>query len=310
MRDIFLSRKVMEDRRNESLMRSSAGGENRARTVLISTTIAAILVVSSVGFFVYDLSPSPPSPYLVSTLIGNASNPRPYYNTTNGYVSPNLWGLQYGGGNTTMYVYSNNSIHTIANFTNVGQKGVVLAYSSVHYTYDIPMSLQTALSSNLSSFVSFNVVSNSQQFSDVAYDLFLGQDGVQQAEIMIFLFDSQPFTGTSITVPMEVSGQTLNTIWQFSYSTSASGTFNDYEFIPTFYANTSGTYVVNISAFLLFLETKGLISPSISVLKIGIGSEYGDTYSTFNSLYNSFWMQTYLLLNGTKYQVVQPSGGS
>ena len=278
--------------------------------VIIAIVVLILVSVTAIPNIEHPFGIGSTQSQLIYTLIGNASNPHPYYNTTNGYVSPNLWGLQYGGGNTTMYVYSNNSIHTIANFTNVGQKGVVLAYSSVHYTYDIPMSLQTALSSNLSSFVSFNVVSNSQQFSDVAYDLFLGQDGVQQAEIMIFLFDSQPFTGTSITVPMEVSGQTLNTIWQFSYSTSASGTFNDYEFIPTFYANTSGTYVVNISAFLLFLETKGLISPSISVLKIGIGSEYGDTYSTFNSLYNSFWMQTYLLLNGTKYQVVQPSGGS
>ena len=292
--------------------RNRMGGENfkKATIATITIIIAAMIITSGAWLSNGHLAPSGGSPQVIATLVGNVSNPHPYYNTTNGYVSPNLWGLQYGGGNTTMYVYSNNSIHTIANFTNVGQKGVVLAYSSVHYTYDIPMSLQTALSSNLSSFVSFNVVSNSQQFSDVAYDLFLGQDGVQQAEIMIFLFDSQPFTGTSITVPMEVSGQTLNTIWQFSYSTSASGTFNDYEFIPTFYANTSGTYVVNISAFLLFLETKGLISPSISVLKIGIGSEYGDTYSTFNSLYNSFWMQTYLLLNGTKYQVVQPSGGS
>ena len=322
MRDIFLNRKVMEDRRNESLMRSSAGGENRARTVLISTTIAAILVVSSVGFFVYDSSPSPPSPYLVSTLIGNASNPRPYYNTTNGYVSPNLWNLQKGNGNVTMQIYSNSSIFTKVYLSNLAQEVPVMAYSSIHFEYQIPMLLSTVESDNFSSYVSFGIKYKSAgAFNDFGYDFFLGQGTNFQYEVMILLnitprvLNITPhgfiahYSVPIVTIPIIIDGRTVNVQWYaFPIVSSTPGVSGAIRFTPVHALNTSMTCLLSFAPFISYLESRNIISPSWSIVRIGIGSEYGTQSSNFISY--SFWMYSYFILNGTKYQVVQPSGGS
>ena len=321
MRDIFLNRKVMEDRRNESLMRSSAGGENRARTVLISTTIAAILVVSSVGFFVYDSSPSPPSPYLVSTLIGNASNPHPYYNTTNGYVSPNLWNLQKGNGNVTMQIYSNSSIHTVSNLSNVSiGYGGVIGYPSEHLTNIVGTSVQNIENKNFSSFTSFDVLYRTPNSPvDVTYDIFLGNGSTLTDEIMIYLYlddyNLGLLTFDNVYIPTLINGHLQNISWNVYESTSTPWWGQMYAFVPNVHFNSSMSYKVNFVPFLKYLEVNKYITPNLTIVRCGIGSEFGSQLTLLNNHVEnladySFWMYAYFILNGTKCQVVQPSGGS
>ena len=312
MRDIFLNRKVMEDRRNESLMRSSAGGENRARTVLISTTIVVVLVVSSVGFFVYDSSPSPPSPYLVSTLVGNVTDPHPYYNTTNGYVSPNLWNLQKGEGNTTISVYSNSSIHVISNYTNVVTKTAnIVGYPSVHFHYGLPATVSGAIADNISSSVSFNLIKTSQNLPvDVSYDIMIQPSSTSfspMVEIMIWMY-YQPYyvnyfvLGHFISISI-VNGTQKNITWIIEESKSATNGAPLIRFTPDIPTYPAMSYSLNLSSFIS--ETQSVLGLNLNndyVQQINIGMEFG--FSSFSHYSFSLWLFATCNVNGVKVDIL------
>ena len=293
-------------------MKTLAGGENRIRIAVIATAIAGILIISSAGFFISDTVPNAPSPYLIYTLVGDISNPSPRYNTTYGFVSPNLWNFQQGKGNTIMYLYSNSSIFTKVNFSNVVQGTPVMAYSSIHFTYELPLSLTNAVAENLSSFVSFHLgQKNYGAFNDFGYDLFLSNNSDLTFEIMI-LFNMTPtgyttrYSYPAISIPTLINGIQRSIQWQVTPIVSQTpGVSGGVRFTPVQSLNSSMNCTIDFPFFFRYLESRGEISPSWSIVRLGVGSEYGATYSS--RVDYSFWMNAYFVLNGTKYQVVQTS---
>lgn len=284
--------------------------------ILLIIVIAAVVVFSAFTAFEDETgknyggsNPLSSAPFL--TLTANISNPSPQANFKYGYVSPNLWGIQYHAtGNAIMSAYSNSSLHFIANFSSIQSGIVVIGYPSEHFVQTNSMSVLTAIKDNLSSFVSFSVKNiNQGTGNDFAYDLFLGQGQTLQYEIMVMLL-----TGTkgivvspiaSVYIPTTVNGTLTNIEWKMYNGLSSSGNFPEYEFIPSINMNGNMSYVVNISSFLSFLVNNGYVPSSSSIIRMGIGSEFG-TGDGATSVYYSFWMYSYFILNGTKYQVVQP----
>ena len=299
-------------------------GENfkKATIATITIIIAAMIITSGAWLSNGHLAPSGGSPQVIATLVGNVSNPRPYYNTTNGYVSPNLWNLQNGNGNVTMQIYSNSSIFTKVYLSNLAQEVPVMAYSSIHFEYQIPMALSTVESDNFSSYVSFGIKYKSVgTFNDFGYDFFLGQGTNFQYEVMILLnitphvLNITPhgfiahYSVPIVIIPIIIDGRTVNVQWYaFPIVSSTPGVSGAIRFTPVHALNTSMTCLLSFAPFISYLESRNIISPSWSIVRIGIGSEYGTQSSNFISY--SFWMYSYFILNGTKYQVVQPSGGS
>jgi len=247
----------------------------------------------------------------IFTLTANLENPHPYLNFTNGYLNPNLWGLQKGNGNVTMSVFKNGSVHTMANLSDVYPQ-LIIGYPSEHFVHGLPMSLQDVYNNNLSSLVRFAVTNTSStNFFDVSYDLFLGQQSLLQSEVQIMLIYKGATPSrivSSINIPTMVNGQRENVTWIMYEGVSASGGFADWTFYPNISTKATMTYVVSLSSFLHFLQLHSYINSSEYVVREGIGSEFGSQfeYGSFFTTY-SFWMYSYFILNGTKYQVVQPS---
>ena len=290
--------------------------------VIIAIVVLILFSVSAVPNIEHSFGMGSTQSQLIYTLIGNVSNPHPYYNTTNGYVSPNLWNLQMGNGNVTMQIYSNSSIFTKVHLSNLAQGVPVMAYSSIHFEYQIPMSLSTVESDNFSSYVSFGIKYKSAgAFNDFGYDFFLGQGTNFQYEVMILLnitprvLNITPhgfiayYSVPIVTIPIIIDGRTVNVQWYaFPIVSSTPGVSGAIRFTPVHALNTSMTCLLSFAPFISYLESRNIISPSWSIVRIGIGSEYGTQSS--NLINYSFWMYSYFILNGTKYQVVQPSGGS
>jgi hypothetical protein len=286
--------------------------------VFLVLAITGMIVLTSL-MFVYvkpALLDSPP-PYLVSTLIGNISDPSPRYTSPYGYVSPNLWSFGSGEGGAVMSLYSNGSVHTSINL--YGPKISIFGYPSIHFTYGLPLSLQSVYDGNLSSFISFSITNTSKGIvNDVIYDIFLGMGNTLQDEIEIVLFDNTGTkstmlsgTGTLIEVPMKINGKLENVRWQLENGISASGSFPDYAFMPDITFNNSSSYTVYFSPFLHFLQNTSRVSPNVSIVRLGIGSEFGGGISPesskllgYDSFDYSFWMYSYFVMNGTEYQVV------
>lgn len=315
---------------NEDIMKScslrKAGGEKlKLKTAIIAVSISAIVVISAlvINFEISDSSggttrtlPSTNSTSInqpFETLVGNLSNPHPYYNSSYGYVTPNLWNLKEGNGNVIMSIYSNSSIHTIASLTNVTTNvHTIVGYPSEHFIYSIGEPVTSLINDNLSSFVSFQIGNYTQELPvDIAYDIFLGHNNVNlSVEIMIFLYwssnnyPSAAYVG-SVTIPTIINGHSQNVTWDvLENAEGTSGGWPLFIFIPSITLQNSMSYTINIATFLSYLEKNSYIPPSYIMVRLGIGSEFGSIYSPTESY--SFWMYTYFILDGTKYQVIQP----
>lgn len=313
---------------------SVAGGDMKIKISAIvgAVVITSIVIISAFAANTLLVGSSPSNNSISSstnttinsnvpfaTLVGTLSNPHPYYNSSYGYISPNLWDFTRGGGNVTMSFYSNSSLHTIVHLLNMGSGISIFAYPSIHFTYNLPMSLQSVYADNLSSFISFDVKKISPGMgNDIAYDMFLGQNGTLQYEVEIMLLDNlagRSYNGTatslvtSTNIPIEINGELKDVSWGLYSGNSASGTFPSYVFIPSIVTNNSTSYKVSFSPFLSFLQNNSKIPSSVSIVRLGIGSEFSGSAPShpFTTLNYSFWMQSYFMLNGTKYQVVQPS---
>lgn len=278
--------------------------------VFLVLAITGMIVLTSLMFvYVKQTTNDIPPNYLVSTLIGNISNPSPRYTTSYGFVSPNLWNLQQGNGSTTMYLYSNSSIFTEVNLSNTTQGTPVIAYSSIHFTYGLPLSLTNAITENLSSFVSFQLgQKNYGAFNDFGYDLFLGNNSGLTFEIMI-LFNMTSTGYTShysypiVSIPIFINGIQKNIQWYVTPIVSQTpGISGAVQFTPVQSLNSSMDCMIDFPFFFKYLESKREISPSWSIVRLGIGSEYGTTYSS--EVDYSFWMYSYFVMNGTEYDVV------
>ncbi|MEM4068091.1 MAG: hypothetical protein QXV17_14660 [Candidatus Micrarchaeaceae archaeon] len=278
--------------------------------VLIIIVVMVIIVISSLAFifnaqtnYQNEFIPSRP----MATITGNITYRHPYYSTDYGYASPNLWDFNYGYGNTNMTLYTNGSVYTIAKLYG---RISIFAYPSVHFTLGMPMLLQSVYASNLASFVSFNIVTSKGAYEDVIYDLFLGQGGDLQyeMEIVLFLGHSKPEglqKSLNFTSSMQVNGKNEDVTWYFLQGVSSAGSFPDYMFISSINTTNEMSYIVHFSPFLHFLQNNGYIPSTISIIRLGIGSEFGGGISP---LTYSFWMYSYFMENGKKFQVIQPSG--
>jgi hypothetical protein len=256
-----------------------------------------------------------------ATLVGNLSNPHPYYNSSYGYVSPNLWDFTKGGGGTVMNLYNNSSIHLSTDLYNAGNGVGIFGYPSVHFTYNLPLSLNEIYKGNFSSFVSFSIKQVSQQVRyDVAYDMFLGKNSTPQYEVEIMLVDdlsgevysgqNATFSGVSVVIPIQINNDTEKVTWDLYIGNSASGVFPSYVFVPLINTSDSMSFKLAFTPFLSYLEDRSYLSSNVSILRVGIGSEFAASSLPHQSiaLMYSFWIFSYFILDNVKYQVVQPEG--
>jgi hypothetical protein len=229
-------------------------------------------------------------------------------------MSPNLWDYYSGNGTASMYAYGNSSVKENANITSFNNSLSIFGYPSEHFTYEIPMPLQTVYTVNLSSFVSFDIKKISNHvINDVAYDMFLGQNNTLQDEVEIMLLDHMTNrnwvngSGLTAVIPITVNGTPYYPTWHIGISRSASGSFPLYTFVPPESLFNNGSASVNISftPFLKYLEEKSLISPAQSIIRLGIGSEFSYVTIGQSTIYYSFWLYSYFIMDGTDYQVVQ-----
>lgn len=278
--------------------------------VFLVLAITGMIVLTGLMFvYVKQTTNDIPPNYLVSTLVGNISDPHSQANFSNGFVSPNLWNFHEGNGSTTMYLYSNSSIFTKVNLSNTTQGTPVMAYSSIHFTYGLPLSLTNAITENLSSFVSFQLGQKSYGvFNDFGYDLFLGNNSGMTFEIMIlFNMTSTGYTSRYsypiVSIPIFINGIQRSIQWRVTPIVSQTpGVSGAVRFTPVQSLNSSMNCMIDFPFFFKYLESKGEISPFWSIVRLGVGSEYGTTYSS--EVDYSFWMYSYFVMNGTEYQVV------
>lgn len=299
----------------------------RAIMIIVIGVIVVVSVITivenEIGTNYGGYNPISSAPFLI--LKANINDKSPQANFTYGYVSPGLWGFQSGEGNASMFLYRNSSI-----LESVSLKGNeylnVFAYSSEHLTYNIPMSMQDVYRYNLSSFVSFKVINmSSDVLNDLAYDMFLGSNGTLQNEIEVMLFDSIDTvnvgsnlvpTGLSLITHSLINGIPTTISWNLYEKPSDSSSSQEhliinYIFIPSnnLLINDSGKVIISISPFLEFLNENNLVFKSQSILRLGIGTEFEIGAINMNAGY-AFWLYSYFILNGTKYQIVQPTGGN
>ena len=290
--------------------------------ILVVVILVAIIAISAVGivdnnygidYGGYNSFSS--SPFL--TLTANITHPSPQANFTYGYASPGLWGFQSGHGTTTMSFYSNSSVHTIVKLTNISDGINIFAYPSIHLAYGIPMALSSVYKANLSSYVRFDVknISNGVQ-NDLAYDMFLGQNGNYTSEVEIMLINTignYPISN-QISIPIIVNGNVENVGWSLNIGASGMSDLPRYLFITNVSISTPASFEISFVPFLSYLQNNSYIPPSDSILRIGIGSEFVSIFqphSYFSGTFDySFWLYSYFVINGTDYQIVHPAGNT
>ena len=286
--------------------------------IAIAFIVAALILISGV-IILQDRSvtTSSDSPFL--TLTANITDKSPQANFTYGYMSPNLWDYYSGNGIASMYAYGNSSVKEDANITSFNNSLSIFGYPSEHFTYEIPMPLQTTYAVNLSSFVSFDIKRISNQVTnDVAYDMFLGQNNTLQDEVEIMLLDHMTnrnwVNGSGLTaiIPITVNGTPYYPTWHIGVSRSASGSFPLYTFVPpeSLFNNSSASVNISFTPFLRYLEKQSLILPAQSIIRLGIGSEFSYVTIGQSTIYYSFWLYSYFVINGTDYQIVHPAGNT
>ena len=284
-----------------------------SKSILVIVVIAIVAMASlAVAGEITSQANNNRNPFL--TLTANITDPSPQANFTYGYMSPNLWDYYSGNGTASMYAYGNSSVKENANITSFNNSLSIFGYPSEHFTYEMPMPLQTVYTVNLSSFVSYDIKKISNQvIDDVAYDMFLGQNNTLQDEVEIMLLDHMTdrnwVNGSGLTaiIPITVNGTTYYPEWHIGISRSASGSFPLYTFVPpeSLFNNSSASVNISFTPFLKYLEEKSLISPAQSIIRLGIGSEFSYVTIGQSTIYYSFWLYSYFIMDGTDYQVVQ-----
>lgn len=289
----------------------------RAIVIIVIGVIMVVSVITivenEIGTNYGGYNPISSAPFL--TLNANINDKSPQVNFEHGYASPNLWGFQSGQGTTTMSFYSNSSIHTTVKLANISNGINIFAYPSIHLTYDIPMPLSTVYKANLSSYVSFDVknISSGVQ-SDLAYDMFLGQNGSYTSEVEIMLINTignYPISN-QISIPVTVNGKVENVSWTLNIGASGMNDLPRYLFIPDIAIPTPASFKVSFSSFLSYLQNNSYISPSDSIMRIGIGSEFVSIvqpHSYFSGTFNySFWLYSFFVVYGSEYHIVKSGG--
>ena len=250
------------------------------------------------------------SPFL--TLTANITDPSPQANFQYGYASPNLWGFQSGQGTTTMSFYPNSSLHTLVKLFNISKGINIFAYPSIHLTYGLPMALKDVYKDNLSSYVRFDVknISSGVQ-NDIAYDMFLGQNGTYENEVEILIVNTIGGYSTdgTISIPLTINGTMEPFNWTLYIGASGMNDIPRYLFVPNTVITNRASVEIGFSQFLMFLQNNSYISIFESVMRMGIGSEFvsifqPDSYFS-GSFYYSFWLYSYFIVNGKDYQIVQ-----
>ena len=284
-----------------------------SKALLVIAVIAIVAVASfTVAGEITRQANNSRNPFL--TLTANITDPSPQANFTYGYMSPNLWDYYSGNGTASMYAYGNSSVKEYANMTSFNNGLSIFGYPSEHFTYEIPMPLQTVYTIGLSSFVSYDIKKISNQvINDVAYDMFLGQNNTLQDEVEIMLLDHMTnrnwVNGSGLTaiIPVTVNGTPYYPTWHIGISRSASGSFPLYTFVPpeSLLNNSSASVNISFTPFLKYLEEKSLVSPAQSIIRLGIGSEFSYVNIGQSTIYYSFWLYSYFILNGTDYQVIR-----
>jgi hypothetical protein len=283
------------------------------KTIVLVVVLMALMVSAGLSIDYPSLSIIPP--YQISTLVGNISNPHSQANFSNGFVSPNLWNLESGNGNVTMKVYSNASILTSSNLSDISiGYGGVIGYPSEHFTQINGSSMQYMINTNFSSFTSFKIISHTANIPiDMAYDIFLEKGNRLADEVMIYIYKANynigmlPFD-TFYTTAI-VDGHSQNISWSVYESTSTPWWGQMYAFIPSITFNNSMSYKINFSPFFKYLVNNKYVSSNLTVARCGIGSEFGYQSGLLNNHVEnladySFWMYSYFVLNGIEYQVV------
>ena len=284
-----------------------------AATVVIVVVVSVSVVVIQEKSLTHSLGYDS-SGVLVDKIVGDVSNPHSYYNTSYGYVTPNLWNLQKGDGNVTMNVYSNSSILTTSNLSNVSiGYGGVIGYPSEHFTSIIGNSVQYMIDSNFSSFTSFKIASHTPNIAiDMAYDIFLAQGNRLTDEIMIYLYKANYNIGM---LPFDnfyssaiVDGNSRNISWNVYESASTPWWGQMYAFIPSTAFNNSMSYKINFSPFFKYLVDNKYILGNLSIARCGIGSEFSyqmvlENNHIENLADYSFWMYSYFILDGKDCQI-------
>lgn len=266
---------------------------------------------NSIGQSYLNNSESSSLPF--ATIIGNLSNPSPRENFPYGYVSPVMWGFSSGEGNVKISMFSNSSIHLYADLYG---RVSAFGYPSEHFTYQLPMNITTAIKEKLSSFVSYNVVRRNMVENDMIFDFFLGSNFTTQPqyEVEVFLLNNlygNPFNYsknlTLVNMPIIIDGKLQNVEWDTYVGKSASGGVPDYVFMPDINQSNNANFEVSLYPFLTFLVNHKYIPPTINIVRLGIGSEFmgSSTIKSGGDVIYSFWMYSYFLLNGKKYQIVQ-----
>ncbi|MGC8618862.1 MAG: hypothetical protein ACP5UZ_09080, partial [Thermoplasmata archaeon] len=212
--------------------------------IAVVILIVGVVIVSSIAIIRYDPFSGTPmgygsfsgAPFL--TLTATFDNKSPQADFPFGYASPNLWGWARGGGNATMTLYTNSSIKFTTNFQPFEGSLAIFGYPSLHFTYGLPMPLNRVYKDMLSSYVSFTIKKDNGLWNDIAYDMFLGENGVLQDEVEIMLIDN---IGTNISVgqttfllPLTINGIEKEVNWTLDVGKSASGDFPAYTFVTPF----------------------------------------------------------------------------
>ena len=278
------------------------------------TVIAAVIVIISSFIVIQVIQTSSNSPsILINKIVGNASDPQASDQFPGANISTNLWNLESGEGNTTISVYSNSSIHIVSNYTNIVTKSAnVVGYPSARFRYGLPITVFEAIKDNISSTVSFNLVSTSANLPvDLSYDIMIQPSKTvfsPLVEIMIYLYYAPylvnyAYLGQFKTIST-VNGTSTNITWVVEQGKSATNGAPLVRFFPDVQIYSRMSYLLNLSSFIS--ETQSILKMNLSnnyIQQINIGLEFG--FSSFSHYSFSLWLSATLFIKGTKVGILR-----
>ena len=285
----------------------------RIVAVVAVVAIVTVLVIAGIAIisqFIYipNVSSTETPGLLTDKIIGNASDPSASHQFQGANVSTNLWDLQSGQGNTTISVYSNNTMHVVSNYTNIITKSAnIVGYPSARFRYGLPITVSNAIKDNISSTVSFNLVNTSQKmYFDISYDIMVQPSQTAFSpvvEIMIYL-DYGPYYVNHLELGNFITNTTIHgaqksITWNMEESKSATNGAPLITFIP----EGSVFFPLNLSSFIS--ETQTILNMNLSsdyIQQINIGMEFG-----FSSAYHysfALWLFLTYTINGTRVDIL------
>lgn len=278
------------------------------------TVIAAVIIIISSFIVIQVVQTSSNSPsMLINKIVGNASDPQVSDQFPGANISTNLWNLESGKGNTTISVYSNNSIHIVSNYTNVVTKSAnVVGYPSARFRYGLPITVSDAIKDNISSTVTFNLANTSDNLPvDLSYDIMIQPSKTvfsPLVEIMIYLYYAPylvnyVYLGQFKTVSM-INETSVNITWIVEEGKSATNGAPLVRFFPEAQIYSRMSYLLNLSSFIS--ETQSILKMNLStnyIQQINIGMEFG--FSSFSHYSFSLWLSATLFIKGTKVGILR-----